>query len=260
MILHLRYYIRLAKFSVFEEFSNIPASLSRYLMYPVYILIPSSMWIKFNSAPNHFNFSELIQYVGLAQVLQMTLFPASTTQSATGEFTISLARPRSWLMSHAFQSLGKGLAGRFILIPLYIFVCFILNISVYGAIQNALRFIPCFLLISLLDAQWSLLFSNATLLWHNTKQFRFPVLKLFLIFGGVMGPLSELSDPWKSVFMATPFADIIFHPAYYAVKGHFYQIQPLEWVLRIGVQFLALTFLNIFLHRVARKNHLSYGG
>lgn len=260
MIQTLRYYFRLAKFAVFEEFSNIPAGLSRFILYPVYIWVPSSMWIKFNNGPNHLSASELIQYVGLAQVMQLTLFPTSASQIATGEFTLSLARPRSWLMSHAVQSLGKGLASRFIMLPVYIFMCFALNSSATQAFKNAIHFLPCMLLVSLVDLQWSLLFSNSILLWHNVTYFRMPVNKLFLIFGGVIGPLSELSEPWKSLFIATPFADFIFQPTYYSLKGHFYQMQPAQWVMRIFTQFVVMGILNIILFRVARKNHLSYGG
>jgi len=48
--------------------------------------------------------------------------------------------------------------------------------------------------------------------------------KFFLIFGGVLAPLSDIPEPWSKIFLNNPFSDIVFQPCYFSIKGEFYQL------------------------------------
>ena len=51
-----------------------------------------------------------------------------------------------------------------------------------------------------------------------------------------------------------------FQPAYFCVKGHFYQLTPGMWLLRTGILALLLAVCNFYFFRYAKREHQAYGG
>lgn len=107
---------------------------------------------------------------------------------------------------------------------------------------------------------FALLFAIAQVLWHQTNYFLLPFGKIFLVLGGVWGPVSDFSDPWKSWLLRMPPSDLFFQPAYFCVKGNFYGISTTEWIIRTGILVVILAYVNFHFFKVAKIRHQSFGG
>jgi ABC-type uncharacterized transport system permease subunit len=83
---------------------------------------------------------------------------------------------------------------------------------------------------------------------------------LFLIFGGVLAPLSDIPPYWQKLFINTPFSDLIFQPCYFCIRAEFYHLTFLQWLVRICIQFIALYALICLIYRSSRRHYHNFGG
>ena len=54
--------------------------------------------------------------------------------------------------------------------------------------------------------------------------------------------------------------NLYFQPAYFCVKGNFYQTTLDQWLLRTFILALFLSVFNTIFFRVAKKRHQAFGG
>ena len=118
---------------------------------------------------------------------------------------------------------------------------------------SALRFLVFLPLITILDTLYSFLLTSLQIRFYSTKNFRMLFGKLFLIFGGVLAPLSDIPEPWSKLFLNTPFSDLVFQPCYFSIKAEFYQITFLQWFARIILQLACLLALSAWMYRSSRN-------
>lgn len=128
------------------------------------------------------------------------------------------------------------------------------------ASHAALRFLMVLPLITVLDTLYSFLLTCIQVRFFTIKNFRLLFGKLFLIFGGVLAPLSDLPNPWGKLFLSTPFSDLIFQPCYFSIQGEFYQMTPSLWLIRIGTQMIALYVLGYLMYKNSRRRYHNFGG
>ncbi len=255
-----RFHLRHAWFNLREQFSDIPTALAANALIPFFVWILSQVWQRFNSYQKNFNLEEIIVYIGITELLFMTFVRLNSVTRASGDFSISLARPRSWILSSLSGLIGRSLGGRFFMLAMLLVTFPLLGANgekMYFAILRLFLLLPW---LSVLQGLFALFFAVAQVLWHQTNYFLLPFGKIFLVLGGVWGPVADFSEPWKSWLLLLPPSDLFFQPAYFCVKGHFYQISSLEWLVRTSLLSLVLIFINIFFFRFAKKQHQSFGG
>ncbi len=256
----LNFHFRNARFSFRESWTNLVNGMMGFLLFPLFMFVLAKMWEKFNGHIGNYTYKEMLAYIGVTEILFLTFLRSGNISQASADFSLSLARPRSWLAMQFSSLFGKTLGSRLVLTSLYFFLLLIFGVDLGVAVQILMRFLLLLLPLGVLQAFYSLLFSSAHVRWEMTSYLTLPFSKLFLIFGGVFAPVSDFSEPARSFLLKLPPSDIFFQAGYFAVKGHFYQISTIDWLLRIFLQTLILLTLNIFFFKNSKRHHQSFGG
>ncbi len=264
MIKNLRsasFYFRYGIFNFTQQFSDLTSGITEFILFPFFIWLITRLWDRFNSSQGHYTHSEMLFYIGVTEILFMTFLRFEPLSRAAGDFSISLARPRSWLLMTFSGFFGHCLGSRIVYGCIFLIMIPLLSHSVttepFRVILRLLVFLP---LLGIAQALLGLMFASAQILWAETSYFILPVSKLFLALGGVFGPLIDFGDPWRTLLLTLPPADLFFQPAHYCVRGEFYLISESTWMTRVLMFNLALWLANFFLYRHARNHHQSYGG
>lgn len=256
----LSFHLRNAMFSFRESWTNLANGLLGFLLFPVFMFILANMWLKFNSHLGNYTYPEMLAYIGVTEVLFMTFLRSGNIMQASGDFSLSLARPRSWLATQGSALFGKTLGSRLVMTTLLFFLLLAFGLELATSATVVLRLAVMLIPLGFMQVFYSLLFSSAQVRWEMTNYLTLPFSKLFLIFGGVFAPVSDFSEPARSILMALPPSDLFFQPAYFAIKGTFYQLTAGEWVLRLAVQAVALMLINAWFFKNSRQHHQSFGG
>jgi hypothetical protein len=256
----LSFHVRNASFSFRESWSNLANGIVGFLLFPLFMFILAKMWQKFNSHLGNYSYTEIIAYIGVTEILFMTFLRAGNIHAASSDFSLSLARPRSWLAMQFSALYGKTLGARLSMTCLFFPLLLLFGIALPEALTITLRLLILLIPLGILQALYSLIFSCAHVRWEMTSYLTLPFSKLFLIFGGVFAPVSDFSEPARSILLMMPTSDIFFQPAYYAVKGSFYETSMQTWILRLVLQIVALIILNTLFFQSSRKHHQSFGG
>ena len=254
------FYLRYAWFQLHERFTDFGSNLAYLALYPFFVWLLGQTWGKFNSYQGNYTHAEILVYVSITELLFMTFLRSPFMNRANADFSISLARPRSWLALTFVGQFGATLGGRLI----YFFAA-TLGLHLMGLDSSIvlpsycrlLLFIP---VLGILEALLATLMASAQLLWHEVRYFVLPVTKIFLALGGVFGPLADYGEPGRSIFLKLPASDLFFQVGHYCLKGEFYQMSPAQWILKMIFWILLFWMLNILVFRYARKNHQSLGG
>lgn len=254
------FHIRHAWFNLREQFSDIPTALAANALIPFFVWILSRVWERFNSHQANFTLNEIIIYIAITELLFMTFVRLPSLNRASGDFSLSLARPRSWLMTSFSGFFGRALGGRVLMLVILIFTTPLLGAKFDSFFQASLKLFLFLPWLGIIQGLFSLFFANAQVLWHQTNYFLLPFGKVFLVLGGVWGPVADFSEPWRSFVLKLPPSDIFFQPAYYCIKGQFYQSTPSEWIFRTSILILFLFVTNIVFFRLAKSRHQAFGG
>ena len=256
----INFHRRHAWFNLREQFSDIPTAIAANALIPFFVWILSEIWQRFNSSQGNFTLKEIILYIGITELLFMTFVRLGSISRASGDFSIALSRPRSWLMMSFSGLIGRSTGGRIFMLLMLMVAFPLLGSGGQLMVESVLRFFIVLPWLAVLQGLFALLFAVAQVLWHQTNYFLMPFGKIFLVLGGVWGPVADFSEPWKSVLLKLPPSDLFFQPAYFCVKGHFYGITAGEWLLRTGILASVLALCNIYFFRYAKREHQAYGG
>src|ERR1700734_693219 len=93
----LPFYFRYSWFQLCERFTDIGSSVAFLLLYPIFIWLLTQMWGRFNAYQGHYTHNEVLLYVAVTELLFMTFLRSPFMQRSNADFSITLARPRSWL-------------------------------------------------------------------------------------------------------------------------------------------------------------------
>ena len=255
-----RFHLRFAWFNVREQFSDIPASLAANALVPFFVWLLTRVWQRFNSAQANFTLSEVTIYIGLTELLFMTFVRTASISRASGDFSIALARPRSWLVTSFSGIVGRSLGSRAFMLVMLIAVFPLLGANANEIPPAIARFFLVLPVLALLQGLMALLFATAQVLWHQTDYLILPISKVFLVLGGVWGPIADFSEPWRTFLVSIPPSDLFFQPIYFCVKGEFFQMSATMWLVRILTLAAVLAVANVAFFRMAKTRHQSYGG
>jgi hypothetical protein len=256
----LRFHFQHAWFNAREQFSDIPAGLVANALIPFFVWILSHIWQRFNGAQSQLTLSDVIIYIGFTELLFMTFLRVPSLTRASADFSISLARPRSWLATSFSGLVGRSLGGRFFMLALLLPSFPFLGARWEHALHASFRLVLLLPWLAVVQGLFALLLSIAQVLWDQTKYFLMPIGKIFLVLGGVLGPIVDFSEPWRQVIINAPPSDLFFQPAYFCVTGAFYGMTVGEWLLRTALLAGLLFIVSIFSFRYARAQHQAFGG
>ena len=256
----LKFYSKLALFSIKEEQSSLSGTLGGLLLYPCFIWIFSKLWLGLNHNATSLGIEPLFAYIGLTEILFMTTLREPLIERASSDFSLSFVRPRSWPMYTTISIYSRTLSRRLIYLLIYMIIMpfFIDNFSLSSV--SALRFLLLLPLITILDTLYSFSLTSLQIRFYSTKNFRMLFGKLFLIFGGLLAPLSDIPEPWSKLFLNTPFSDLVFQPCYFSIKAEFYQITFFQWFARIILQLTCLLGLSVWMYSTSRHHYHNFGG
>lgn len=256
----LRFHLRHSWFNLREQFSDLPAGLGANALIPFFVWLLSRIWERFNSSQGNFSLKEIVVYIGITELLFMTFVRAPSIARASGDFSIAPARPRSWLVTSFSGLAGRSLGGRFFMLAILLITLPLLGADIGGTKWAVFRLFLLLPWLSVLQALFALFFAVAQVLWHQTNYFLMVFGKIFLVLGGVWGPIADFSEPWRGWLLILPPSDLFFQPAYFCLKGHFYGISAWMWIARTGALALGLLVINFRFFRTARRRHQSFGG
>lgn len=255
-----RFQMRHAWFNLREQFSDIPAGLAANALIPFFVWLLSRIWQRFNASQGHFTLGEVIIYIGITELLFMTFVRQPSVARASSDFSIALARPRSWLVTSFSGIVGRSIGGRIFMLAILLAMFPLLGADESDAVRATFRLALLLPWLGVLQGLFALGFSVAQVLWHQTNYFLLPFGKIFLVLGGVWGPVADFGEPWRHVLLWLPPSDLFFQPAYFCIKGNFYEMSATEWVVRTGVLAAALSLMNVGFFRYAKQRHQSLGG
>jgi hypothetical protein len=255
-----QFQLRHGWFNFREQFSDIPSSLAANLLVPFFVWILSRVWERFNLAQGNFTLSEIVIYVGITEVLFMTFVRGQNVSRASGDFSIALARPRSWIATSLSGLIGRSLGARIFMLLIILGAFPFLGSNFSDGVQAMLRLLILLPWLAVMQGLFALFFAIAQVLWHQTNYFLLPFGKIFLVLGGVWGPIADFSQPWKDWLLLLPPSDLFFQPAYFCIKGQFYGMSPGLWLLKTLALALTLSFVNATFFRLAKTRHQSFGG
>lgn len=256
----IHFHFKNAYFSFRESWTNLANSIVGFMLFPVFMFVLSQMWQKFNGHMGNYTYKEMLAYIGVTEILFMTFLRTGNVQAASSDFSISLARPRSWLATQGSALFGKTLGARLVLTTLLLPILLLFGLEFQFSMTVVLRLLIFLLPLGIFQALYSLIFSSAHVRFEVTNYLTLPFGKLFLIFGGVFAPISDFSEPAKSILLKLPPSDLFFQPAYYTIKGEFYELSSGQWVTRVVIQLIVLVALNIWFFKSSRRHHQSFGG
>lgn len=255
-IFHLRH----AWFNIKEQFSDIPASLASNALIPFFVWMLSKVWERFNAHQNNFTIQEIAIYIGVTELLFMTFVRIGSLNRASGDFSIALARPRAWPMMSFSGLYGRSFGSRIFMLVILLPIFPFFGASFENISNASLRLLILLPWLGVLQALFALFFATAQILWHQTNYFLMPFGKIFLVLGGVWGPIADFAEPWKNIILKLPPSDLFFQPAYYCIKGSFYKSTFNEWLLRTFILAITLVIFNAIFFKIAKKRHQAFGG
>lgn len=260
MIQTFKFYCKLSAFSIKEEQSSVSSTLSGLILYPFFIWVFSKLWLELNNHVSTFQMVSLFAYIGLTEILFMTSLREPFIDKAGKDFYFSFVRPRIWPFYISIPIYSRTLFRRLVYLLLYVFLIPIFTERFELSLQASMRFIFFLPFITLFDTLYSFLFTCVQTRFYTSKNFRMLFGKLFLIFGGVLAPLSDVPGYWQTIFINTPFSDLIFQPCYFSIKGEFYHLTFLEWLTRINIQLICLVVIAFFVYKSSRNHYHNFGG
>jgi hypothetical protein len=260
MIQTLKFYGKLSAFSIKEEQSSLSATLAGLLLYPCFIWIFSKLWLGLNNNVSTLGTVALFAYIGLTEILFMTSLREPFIDRASSDFSLSFVRPRVWPLYTSISIYSRTLFRRVVYLLLYILIMPVFTDSFELSWRAAMRFILFLPLITILESMYSFLLTCVQIRFYSIKNFRMLFGKLFLIFGGVLAPLSDIPGRWQKIFINTPFSDLIFQPCYFSIKGEFYHLTLVQWLVRIGIQFACVYLLAHLVYKSSRQHYHNFGG
>jgi hypothetical protein len=256
----MTFYVRYGWFQLRERFTDLASSVAYLLLYPFFIWLLAQMWGRFNAYQGNYSLSEVYVYLSITELLFMTFLRSPFMNRANADFSITLARPRSWLRLALAGQIGATLGGRLVYSSAALVVLHLLDISsslIFTSFLRLLMFLP---ILGVIEALMASLLQCAQLIWHETRYLTLPISKIFLALGGVFGPLADYGEPGRSIFLELPASDMFFQVGHFCLRGEFYQMTILEWCLRMALWTLIFLFLAVICSRYARKHHQSFGG
>lgn len=259
-ILEIRYYFLLMSFSLRENYTDLRATGVTYFLFCFFIWLLSLVWVKFHPQSSHFSHAQVFLYLGVTEMLFMSFLSKKMILRGTEDFSLFLARPRSWLAREICSNIGNCLGKRIMYSLFLLAFSFLLGASPANKMEFIGRIIELILLLAIPQALLVTLFSAFRLSYTQTDYFILPFSKLFLALGVVFGPLSDFADPWKKIFLQLPGSDLFFQPAFYAVHGHFYQTTGNMWLFRLLLIDSVLILLLLLFYKRGRKLFQAWGG
>jgi hypothetical protein len=255
-----RYYRHLLFFRLQEPFTDFKATGITYALYCFFIWLLSHVWLKFNHEGSDFTYSTVFLYIGFTEMLFMSFLSMRSITSGSEDFSLFLARPRSWIGREITANIGANLGKRCLFFLSLIAFALLLGVMRSIPLDFVIRFLFLLGVLAIPQALLATLFSTLRLSFPQTDYFVLPFTKLFLALGGVFGPLSDYGEPWRSYFMYLPGADLFFQPAYFAVHGKFYESSMSIWLLRQALIDIVLFSILLFFYQRGRKNFQAWGG
>ncbi|MGZ3805838.1 MAG: hypothetical protein ACXVB4_16590, partial [Pseudobdellovibrionaceae bacterium] len=170
----LSFHFRNARFSFRESWTHLANGLIGFLLFPLFMFILAKMWEKFNSQLGNYTYKEMLAYIGVTEILFLTFLRTGNINQASSDFSLSLARPRSWLAMQFSALYGKTLGSRLVLTSLYFPLLLVFGVGFQEASQTLLRFLLLLLPLGALQALYSLLFSSAHVRWEMTSYLTLP--------------------------------------------------------------------------------------
>jgi ABC-type uncharacterized transport system permease subunit len=256
----VKFYSKFAWFSIQEEQSSLSSIISGCILYPCFVWIFSKLWLGLNHNFSTLGQTALFAYIGLTEILFLTTLREAHTTRASSDFSISFVRPRNWSFYTSVWIYARTLYRRLLYLIIYVLIMPLFTLDFAVSSYSALRFLLVLPISTLLDSLYSFVLTCLQIRFYSIKSFRLLFGKLFLIFGGVLAPLSDLPAPWDKFFLNTPFSDLIFQSCYFSIQGEFYQMSGILWIFRISLQLVCLLGLCAFCYRNARKYYHNFGG
>jgi hypothetical protein len=256
----LTFYGRYGYFQLKERFSDRGQAVTYIVFYPLLILVLTAMWNRFNAYQGHYTRPEIHVYIAIEELLFLTFLRSAFLQRSQADFSMGLARPRSWLALTIAGQFGATLGSRLIYVLSAIPALFLMGVSaslIGEALGRLLLFLP---LLGVMESLMASILASAQLLWHETRYLVLPITKIFLALGGVFCPLADYGEPGRSIFLESPASDLFFQVGHYCLKGEFYQLSSLQWMLRILIWLLIFYGLSRMVFHLARQRHQSWGG
>jgi hypothetical protein len=256
----LNFYSRYGFFQLKERFSDLGQSLSYLLLYPLLILLLTAMWNKFNAYQGNYTREEIYVYIAIAELLFLTFLRSAFMQRSQADFSMGLARPRSWLGLTFAGQFGATLGGRLIYCVCAVPALLMMGVSGGLVLQAFMRLLILLPLLGIMESLMASILASAQLLWQETRYLVLPISKIFLALGGVFCPLADYGEPGRSLFLQSPASDLFFQVGHYCLKGEFYQLSSMQWLTRVLLWMLIFAGTNLMFFHYARKRHQSWGG
>lgn len=254
------FYARYGVFQLRERFSDLGQSLAFMALYPVLILVLTALWEKFNAFQGNYSKLEVYTYIAITELLFLTFVRSAFILRSQADFSTSLARPRSWLALTFSGQFGSTLGGRIIYLAFALLTLLPMGVPWDLLSRALLRLILLLPWLGLIEALMATILASAQLLWSETRYLVLPFTKIFLALGGVFCPLADYGEPGRSLFLQSPASDIFFQVAHYCLRGEFYQLSSLAWLLRMLLWTGLFLLGNLLFYRYARRRHQSWGG
>ncbi len=256
----VRFHFRNGFFAIRETFSDVTAGITGFLLFPYFLFILTKIWERFSASQGNMTRPEMLAYVAVTEILFMTFFFGGGIMRSAADFSLSLARPRSWLMMQFSTAFGRCLGSRLIYMTVALVALPLLGASVELTVQTLLRLLVLLPLMGILQGLCLIILASAEVMWEQTQYLILPISKIFLALGGVLSPLVDYGEPWRSWLIPLPPADWFFQPAYWCVRGETFGVTVEAWLARIFASIAVVTLLAVLFYRLARRQHQSYGG
>lgn len=256
----LHFYSYYMVFQLKERFTGLTQLSAFLLLYPFFIWLLTRVWDHFNASLGHYTHEQIYTYIAITECLFLNFIRSTFSERTQSDFSLSLSRPRSWLIMTWVGQFGNVLAGRIFYSLLALVVLPLLGVRLSFAFHSFLKLILLLPLLGVIEMMLASLISSARILWHEVRYLVLPITKIFLALGGVFGPLSDYGEPGRTLFLKLPASDLFFQVAHFCIKDHFYEITPSQWFFRIIGFGLFLFLINLLFYRYARQHHRSYGG
>lgn len=196
----VKFYRKFALFSVQEEQSSLSSTIAGFILYPCFIWIFSKLWLGLNQNTSMFGTATLFAYIGLTEILFMTTLRAPLIDRGSTDFSLSFVRPRNWPIYTSVSIFSRTFYRRALFLLLYIIIMPLFTNDFLLSTNAAIRFLIFLPLLTLIDTFYSFILTCIQVQFYAVKTFRLLFGKLFLIFGGVLAPLSDLPSPWNKFF------------------------------------------------------------
>lgn len=254
------FYLKMARLGFIEWSGSRSGLLAFCLFYAFWFWLWSRLLLTLAEPSATWGRQGLLLYIGLTQIIAGTALQGTAISEAMADFSVSLTKPRPWLLYLGTLIWGRQLGQRLLLLLVFLLLMPLLARNIQQSLISAGRLL-CFLpLLGVIDTLYTLLLCCLRISYRQINSFRGTVVKMITLLGGAMLPLSELRVSWKTQLLHNPFADLIFQPGYWCLQGHFYQLTPAQWWIRITVQMAVLSLLVLITYQLVRRYHQSYGG